>query len=189
MRWRRRGKIGSLSVRWYSNFIIWSVVNRIRILEDLLIWKIAPPNFRYGLLKKPSSLSRNASVVSQSHPLFHQQQKYYQQISKSKRSKSMDDFTTQLLVEQSSRVQRNNTRNGTSYHNSSASSHIGRRSPANAALLKSNNFCPPQLQHKNHLRYSVDNLLAIDTSYYNNYQVKNWMQANDIDNTYEINSS
>lgn len=105
--------------------------------------------------------------------MYHQQQQYFhQQISKSKRSKSMDDFGTQMVFEQSSRVQRNNLRNGNSYHQSSPPSQMGKRSPPNNALIRSNNSrLQQQPQHKNQMRYSVDNLLEIDTSYYNNYQV------------------
>ena len=49
---------------------------------------------------------------------------------------------------------------------------------------------PQQRQHKNQLRYSVDNLLEIDTSYYNNYQVRNdkrvrnWEQLNNSVNSF-----
>lgn len=84
----------------------------------------------------------------------------------------MDDFATQMVFEQSSRVQRNNVRNGNSYHQSSSASQMGKRSPPNSALVRASNQRPPQPQHKNQMRYSVDNLLEIDTSYYNNYQVK-----------------
>lgn len=87
----------------------------------------------------------------------------------------MDDFATQMVIEQSSRVQRNNLRNGSSYHHSSSSSQMGKSNSPNNAILRSNNYRP---QHKNQLRYSVDNLLEIDTSYYNNYQVKTQMGEN-----------
>lgn len=85
----------------------------------------------------------------------------------------MDDFATQMVIEQSSRqVQRNNPRNGNSYHHSSSMSQMGKKSPPNNAFLRTNNHRPPQPHYKNQMRYSVDNLLEIDTSYYNNYQVK-----------------
>lgn len=124
-----------------------------------------------------SSLSRNgASSTTSQYPLYQQQQQqyYHQQISKSKRSKSMDDFGAQMVFEQTSRVQRNNARNGSGYHPSSSSSsaQMGKRSPPNNALVRTTNHHPPQPQHKNQMRYSVDNLLEIDTSYYNNYQVR-----------------
>lgn len=129
-----------------------------------------------------SSFSRNGTSSSTSkYPLYHQQQQpsqqqyYHQQpISKSKRSKSMDDFGSQMVFEQSSRIHRNNVRNGngSGYHPSSSSSQMGKRSPPTSAQSRSSNHHPSQPQHKNQMRYSVDNLLEIDTSYYNNYQVK-----------------
>ena len=82
----------------------------------------------------------------------------------------MDDFATQMVIDQSSRVQKNNLKNG--YQYLSSSSQIGKGSPINNMPLRGNNYRPPQPQHKNQMRYSVDNLLEIDTSYYNNYQVK-----------------
>ena len=154
MRWRRRGK-------------------RINGLENCI--KIWPNNCPHRL-----SHSRNGTASSSSqYPLYHQQQQqyYHQQISKSKRSKSMDDFGTQMVFEQqqqqSNRVHRSNVRNGgRDYHQSpSTPSQMGKRSPPNNALVRASNYHPPQPQHKNQMRYSVDNLLEIDTSYYDNYQV------------------
>jgi hypothetical protein len=153
-----------------------------------LKWKIASPakstrpQPNEKLIKTPiNSPSRNgASSSSSQYPIYHQQQQLQQQqffhqhqITKSKRSKSMDDFGSQMVFEQSSRVQRNNVRNGSGYHpSSSSSSQMGKRSPQNNGMMRANIQHPPQPQHKNQMRYSVDNLLEIDTSYYNNYQVR-----------------
>lgn len=158
-----------------------------------LKWKIASkaskvyprPQHNEKLIKAPiNSRSRNgASSSSSQYPIYHQQQQQQQhqqqqffhqhQITKSKRSKSMDDFGSQMVFEQSSRVQRNNVRNGNGYHpSSSSSSQMGKRSPPNNGVMRTNIQHPPQPQHKNQMRYSVDNLLEIDTSYYNNYQVR-----------------
>lgn len=86
----------------------------------------------------------------------------------------MDDFGSQMVFEQSSRNHRNNVRNGNGggYHPSSSSSQMGKRSPPTSSQSRASNHHPSQPQHKNQMRYSVDNLLEIDTSYYNNYQVK-----------------
>ena len=85
----------------------------------------------------------------------------------------MDDFGSQLIFEQqTSRIQRNNVRNSINYNQSSLASQMGKRSPPGHAVARSTNHHPPQPQHKNQMRYSVDNLLEIDTSYYNNYQVR-----------------
>lgn len=137
-------------------------------------WKIAslPRNKNLRLIGSKFFFSRNGTTSSSSqYPLYHQQQQqyYHQQISKSKRSKSMDDFGTQMVFEQSSRIQRNNVRNGSGY---SQSSQMGKRSPPGNSIARATNHHPAQPQHKNQMRYSVDNLLEIDTSYYNNYQVR-----------------
>lgn len=121
--------------------------------------------------------SRNSSSSSSQYPMPPQQQQqqhqyYHQHISKSKRSKSMDDFGSQMVFEQSNRIQRNNIRNESSYHNSPLSSQMAKKSPSNIMMTRMSNQFPAQPQHRNQLRYSVDNLLEIDTSYFNNYQVK-----------------
>lgn len=127
--------------------------------------------------------SRHGTSSSSQYPLYQKQQQYYhQQISKSKRSKSMDDFGTQMVFEQSSRIQRNNVRNGGNYNHQSPTSQMGKRSPQGNGVARATNHHPPQPQHKNQMRYSVDNLLEIDTSYYNNYQVSEFVeQANNLD--------
>lgn len=105
-----------------------------------------------------------------------QQQQFYKQISKTSRSKSVEDFTTDILFE-TNRLNRNSVRNNTNLINGmSQSSYALNKRALPAALtnphqLKNGNH-QMQVQHKhlqrNQLRYSVDNLLEIDTSYYNN---------------------
>lgn len=142
-------------------------------------WKIASSSMSIAQQKsKSSSRSRNGASTSSSYypPIYHQQQQqYFQQISKAQRSKSMDDFGSHMVFEQSSRVQRNNARNGNGYQQRSPSQ-MGKRSPSQNGLSRMNNHQAQQPQHKNQMRYSVDNLLEIDTSYYNNYQVRGNMK-------------
>lgn len=103
----------------------------------------------------------------------HQQQQYqqYQKINKTQRSKSMEDFTSQIVFE-NNRVHRNNLRNNMQNNFMSQSTQaLNKRPPP---LKQNNQMHQQQIQQKNQLRYSVDNLLEIDTSYYNNnnYQVR-----------------
>lgn len=155
----------------------------VRFVAKLIVWKIA-----WGIMNWFAAfiflLSRNGpsshhQKQPQSPAIYRQQQQqqyYHQQISKSKRSKSMDDFSAQMVFEQSSHVHRNNVLNNGCYQQHQQSpTHMGKRSPSNA-VVKVNGAVPPQPQHKNQMRYSVDNLLEIDTSYYNNYQVRKILQ-------------
>ncbi|CRK96257.1 CLUMA_CG009683, isoform A [Clunio marinus] len=140
--------------------------------------------YKSKLINAVDKKSRNgAPTTSTQYPIYHQQQQQYyhqqQQISKAKRSKSMDDFSTQLIYEQNNRVQRNNLRNGISHQRSSPPSQIEKRSPQSNRMTRPNYHHPSQPQHKNQMRYSVDNLLEIDTSYYNNYQIKDKVQPSD----------
>lgn len=123
---------------------------------------------------------------SQPLPLQQQQQQYYhhQKISKSKRSRSMDDFSTQMSFEQSSssssKFQKNNTKNATEFYFQQQSSPQGNRPNFqynqtgsgginNNALIRNSNLT----KQKKQMRHSVDNLLEIDTSYFNeHHQVK-----------------
>ena len=119
----------------------------------------------------------------QQHPQQrqHREQQFYhqQQISKSKRSRSMDDFSTQMLFEQhSSRaVQKNTMRNVNDFYyqqQQRQQQSFSTRPNYNNALIRSSNHQIQQLtKNKSHMRHSVDNLLEIDTSYYNNlHQVR-----------------
>lgn len=146
-----------------------------------MIGKIAtPPHVQSSMnyFKITSFHSRMDSSSSPSHPAAYQQQvlksSYRHQINRARRSKSMDDFATQLVIEQNSRVQTNNIKNPSIYHHSSVSQ-LGNRNKTSNMHFRANNH---QSQQKNQIRYSVDNLLEIDTSYYNNYQVK--MEINDM---------
>lgn len=143
--------------------------------------------------------SRHGTVSSQyqqqlpQKQLQHQQQQQYlqqQKMSKSKRSKSMDDFSTQMLFEQCSRVHKNSIRNLNDYyyhqHSSSYSTNNSNRpnynsnssnnnnNNTNNALIRNNHQIHQFTRQKKHMRHSVDNLLEIDTTYYNNlpHQVK-----------------
>lgn len=113
----------------------------------------------------------------------------------------MDDFSTQMLFEQCSRVHKNSIRNLNDYyyhqHSSSYSTNSNRpnfnnnsnnfsskydnnnnNNPnvmnSNNALIRNNHQIHQFTRHKKHMRHSVDNLLEIDTTYYNNlpHQVK-----------------
>lgn len=182
MRWRRRGKKLVL-IRWLRRFQLHGQsMGCFNELENCIAQHLSSRT--ENLRMKNSPRSRNGASTSTSHypPLYHhpqqqqqqQQQYYHQQISKAKRSKSMDDFGAHMVFEQSSRVHRNNVRNGNGYQQQQqrSPSQMGKRSPSqNGLSARNNNHHPTQPQHKNQMRYSVDNLLEIDTSYYNNYQV------------------
>ncbi|KAL7010524.1 hypothetical protein ACKWTF_016933 [Chironomus riparius] len=141
--------------------------------------------------------SRHGTVSSQyqqqlpQKQLHQQQQQFLQQqkMSKSKRSKSMDDFSTQMLFEQHSRVQKNSIRNLNDYyyhqHSSSYSTNNSNRPNYNSnssnnnnnALIRNNHQIHQFTRQKKHMRHSVDNLLEIDTTYYNN--LPHQVQQND----------
>lgn len=176
MRWRKRGKQSIWRVLWRFSF---SGKSTGKLHRRIINIRLNHTKRNIKILHR----SRSGSSTSQ-YPLYQQQQQqyYHQQISKSKRSKSMDDFATQMVFEQSSRIQRNNIRNGGSHHQTSSSStQMGKRSPPNNALGRAPNHQQPQPQHKNQMRYSVDNLLEIDTSYYNNYQVSSGCWESDLE--------
>ena len=98
----------------------------------------------------------------------------------------MDDFSTQMLFEQCSRVQKNSIKNLNDYyyhqHSSSYSTNNSNRPNYNSnssnnnnnALIRNNHQIHQFTRQKKHMRHSVDNLLEIDTTYYNNlpHQVK-----------------
>lgn len=93
----------------------------------------------------------------------------------------MDDFSTQMSFEQSSsssKFQKNNTKNTTDFYFQQQSSPQGTRpnfqynqsnGSNNNALIRNSNL----IKQKKQMRHSVDNLLEIDTSYFNeHHQVK-----------------
>lgn len=93
----------------------------------------------------------------------------------------MDDFSTQMSFEQSSssKFLKNNTKNATEFYFKQQSSPQGNRpnfqynqtgSGGNHnALIRNSNLT----NQKKQMRHSVDNLLEIDTSYFNeHHQVK-----------------
>lgn len=155
-------------------------------------WLLAHPIYQWSFSYLNDS--RHGTVSSQyqqqlpQKQLHQQQQQFLQQqkMSKSKRSKSMDDFSTQMLFEQHSRVQKNSIRNLNDYyyhqHSSSYSTNNSNRPNYNSnssnnnnnALIRNNHQIHQFTRQKKHMRHSVDNLLEIDTTYYNNlpHQVK-----------------
>lgn len=177
--------------KWFYGHIV--AIHSYKLIAHLLIQFI---NDSFSSLND----SRHGTVSSQyQHQLpqkqqHHQQQQQqylqHQKMSKSKRSKSMDDFSTQMLFEQCSRVHKNSIRNLNDYyyhqHSSSYSTNNSNRpnynlnssnnnnNNTNNALIRNNHQIHQFTRQKKHMRHSVDNLLEIDTTYYNNlpHQVK-----------------
>lgn len=139
-------------------------------------------NFSFVFPHNFTDDSRHGTVSSQyQQTRHHQPQQYYphQNMTKSKRSKSMDDFSTQMLFEQHSRVHKNSIKNVNDYYYHQHSSSYSTNRPnfannnsthinTNNALIRNNNSQLHQLTRQKHMRHSVDNLLEIDTTYYNN---------------------
>ncbi|KAG5678996.1 hypothetical protein PVAND_008605 [Polypedilum vanderplanki] len=159
-------------------------------LGNELILNNSNAYYKSKLVNAADRRSRHGSVSSQyqqrqlqQHQQQQQQQQQYyhhQKISKTRRSKSMDDFSTQMLFEQScsSRVQKNTIKNSINdyyYPQHQPISVYNTRQNYNNASVRGNhqssnsNSNIHMTKHKRHMRHSVDNLLEIDTSFYNNF--------------------
>lgn len=113
-----------------------------------------------------------------SRPLAHQQypayssqhQQYYRKINKSNRSKSVEDFTTDILFD-NNRIHGNNKFSNLLLQPAQPLNKRALPAAITNPLVRKENQQLQQPLQRNHMRYSVDNLLEIDTSYFNNMNI------------------